>query len=107
MTGEEGNCSERLKPNNRPMRLGLLEANMKGITLRPLAERLVRTHSSRIAVRRLNRPSVAEVEKRFLDRLSFVSNHLLKKRYTDDLLALSSALVMSHWSPGSFVVRLG
>lgn len=94
------NCNDHPATSNAPARLGLLEANLKGITLRPLAERLARTSSSRIAVRRLVRPCDADTEARFLDRLSFVSDHLLKKRYTDDLLSLASALVMSHWSPG-------
>ena len=80
-------------------RLGIFEANLGGITLRSLGDRLRRTRSSKIAIRKLMKPkfiSSAAMNQHLQDFAVRVQN----KTYTDSISTLGYALLMSHASEG-------
>lgn len=83
-------------------RLGLLEINIGGVTLRPLIDRLNRSSSSRIAIRQLVGPPVprGRQEGALTNVLEKAAQSLLDMKYNESSLALSNSMLLSHLSHG-------
>ena len=111
-------------------RLGILEINIGGVTLRPLIERLQRSSSNRVAIRRLvsptkdatqtvqNSPITLTLKKdgtiiscvnsgvgitedlEFIPRLQLAAARLAGMRYNDNVLHLANSMLLSHISHG-------
>jgi hypothetical protein len=82
--------------------LCLLEANRGGITIHPLLERIKRTKSTKLAVRKLivqngSAPATKEkVQREFRDRLWGLSQQYLDKKYNGSLFQMTDALYKSY-----------
>lgn len=86
----------------RRRRLGLLEINIGGVTLRPLRERIERSSSHRIAIRKLVSPPAAGLSEASAmeDKLRGAAARLMKMQYNESSLALSNSMLLSHLSHG-------
>jgi hypothetical protein len=84
--------------DERP-RLGLLEINLGGVTVRPLRDRLLRSKSLKIAVRKLVKPP--HVSQKINEVLRVLSEKLITKKYNGNLLSLSASMLLSHFAHGT------
>ena len=87
-------------------RLGLLEINIGGVTLRPLAQRIARSSSHRIAVRKLVAPpasagAAAREIAAMAQRLRQASARVLNMQYNESSFSLSNSMLQSHLSHGN------
>lgn len=81
-------------------RLGLLEINFGGVTLRSLSERLKRTKSMKFSVRKLFRPhNISEAS--LCEELVNISTQLMDKKYNNSVSSLALTMFMSHFSEGN------
>ena len=78
-------------------KLYILEVNMTGVTRRPLYERISRSRSNEIAVRKLVGPRTSELK----SKLWAISEELLSKNYNLSLLQMVQGVSMSYLKHGT------